>query len=141
VPSTPSDATWLDVLEFEFAVGLGDAQFQTMEARLNASPYGLMRFAFEHIAKSIAVMEWPCGFRRTVPSSRLMPPLRQPRQLSAHVFSVPGRCLRRFPFSHNIMLGAATANWAPARTPGPPGARTRGGRHDLHALSFVRRFG
>jgi hypothetical protein len=46
VPSTPSDVMWGNLLEFEFAAGLGDEQFNAHEAQLKASRYGLIRFTF-----------------------------------------------------------------------------------------------
>jgi len=46
-PSTPSDATWLNILEFEFAAKLGDQQFRSHEERLKASRYGLIRLSFD----------------------------------------------------------------------------------------------
>ncbi len=49
LPSTPSDATWVHVLEFEFVTELGDAQFQALESRLKASAYGLIRFMFDRL--------------------------------------------------------------------------------------------
>ena len=49
VSSTPSDAMWAHVLEFEFITELGDEQFRAHEGRLNASRYGLVRFMFEQI--------------------------------------------------------------------------------------------
>ena len=49
VPSTPIDAMWAQVLEFEFVAGLGDEQFRAHEARLKASSYGLIRFTFDQL--------------------------------------------------------------------------------------------
>jgi hypothetical protein len=46
VPSTPTDAIWVHLLEFEFYAELGNEQFRVHEARLKASPYGLIRFSF-----------------------------------------------------------------------------------------------
>jgi hypothetical protein len=45
-PSTPSDAMWVQVLKFEFFAELGNEQFHAHEARLKASRYGIVRFAF-----------------------------------------------------------------------------------------------
>jgi hypothetical protein len=73
-PSTPSDATWVHVVEFEFVTDLGDAQFQALESRLKTSPYGLMRFMFtrlrlQHRLRTLAlddfveaVSDWADGF-------------------------------------------------------------------------------
>jgi hypothetical protein len=47
--STPSDAMWVHILQFEFVAELGDEQFRTHEARLKASRYGIMRFAFDRL--------------------------------------------------------------------------------------------
>jgi hypothetical protein len=49
VPSTPSDAMWTHVLEFEFVAELGDEQFRAHEAQLKASRYGLIRFTFDRL--------------------------------------------------------------------------------------------
>jgi hypothetical protein len=49
VPSTPSDAMWVHILQFEFAAGHGDEQFRAHEARLKASRYGLARFTFDSL--------------------------------------------------------------------------------------------
>jgi len=49
VPSTPSDATWTQILEFEFVAKLGDEQFRAHESRLKASPYGVIRFTFARL--------------------------------------------------------------------------------------------
>src|SRR5258708_3961099 len=49
VPSTPSDAMWVHILEFEFVAGLGDEQFRANESRLKASRYGLTRFMFNRL--------------------------------------------------------------------------------------------
>jgi len=49
VPSTPSDAMWAHLLEFEFVAKLGDDLFRTHEARLKASQYGLIRFTFDKL--------------------------------------------------------------------------------------------
>jgi hypothetical protein len=49
VPSTPSDAMWAHVVEFELVAELGDEQFRTHEARLKVSRYGLIRFDFDRL--------------------------------------------------------------------------------------------
>jgi hypothetical protein len=49
VPSTPSDAMWVHVLEFEFVAEIGDEQFRAHEAGLKASRYGLIRFTFDRL--------------------------------------------------------------------------------------------
>ena len=49
MPSTPRDAIWLQVLEFEFVAQLGDEQFRAHEAELKASRYGLIRFTFDRL--------------------------------------------------------------------------------------------
>jgi hypothetical protein len=49
VPSTPSDAMWAHVLEFEFVAELGDEQFRAHEAQLKASRYGLIRLIFDQL--------------------------------------------------------------------------------------------
>jgi hypothetical protein len=46
LPSTPSDAMWVNILEFEFFAELGEEQFRTHEARLKASSYGVIRLSF-----------------------------------------------------------------------------------------------
>jgi len=46
LPSTPSDAMWVNILEFEFFAELGEEQFRAHEARLKASRYGLIRLSF-----------------------------------------------------------------------------------------------
>ena len=48
-PSTPSDAMWVHLIEFELQAGLGDAQLRANEARLKASRYGVMRSAFNQL--------------------------------------------------------------------------------------------
>jgi hypothetical protein len=48
-PSTPSDAMWTHVLQFEFAAELGDEQFRPHEAGLKASRYGVIRFTFDRL--------------------------------------------------------------------------------------------
>jgi hypothetical protein len=48
-PSTPSDAIWTHVLEFEFLAQLGDEQFRAHESRLKPSPYGVVRFTFNRL--------------------------------------------------------------------------------------------
>ena len=49
LPSTPSDAMWVHLLEFEFVAELGDEQFRAHEARLKTSRYGLIRFVFDRL--------------------------------------------------------------------------------------------
>jgi len=49
VPSTPSDAMWAHVLEFEFVTEIGDEQFRAHETGLKASRYGLIRFTFDRL--------------------------------------------------------------------------------------------
>jgi len=49
LPSTPEDAMWVHLLEFEFFANRGDRQFLEHEARLNASRYGLVRFSFDRL--------------------------------------------------------------------------------------------
>jgi hypothetical protein len=49
VPSTPSDAMWAYVLEFEFVAELGDEQFRAHEAQLKTSRYGPIRFNFDRL--------------------------------------------------------------------------------------------
>lgn len=46
IPSTPSDALWIHILEFEFAANLGDALFRDREDSLKATPYALLRMSF-----------------------------------------------------------------------------------------------
>ncbi len=63
VPSTPSDAMWANLLEFEFAAGLGDEQFRAHEARLKASRYGVIRSMFDglrlqHRLRSLALADF-----------------------------------------------------------------------------------
>jgi tetratricopeptide (TPR) repeat protein len=48
-PSTPSDAMWTHILQFEFAAELGDEQFRTHEAGLKASRYGVIRYIFDRL--------------------------------------------------------------------------------------------
>ncbi|WP_426420305.1 hypothetical protein [Bradyrhizobium genosp. A] len=48
-PSTPSDAMWTHVLQFEFAAKLGDEQFRAHEGQLKSSRYGIMRFAVDRL--------------------------------------------------------------------------------------------
>jgi hypothetical protein len=62
-PSTPSDAMWVHILQFEFATGLGDEQFRAHEARLKASRYGFTRLTFdslrlEHRWRSLALEDF-----------------------------------------------------------------------------------
>jgi tetratricopeptide (TPR) repeat protein len=49
VPSTPEDAMWVHLLEFEFFASCGDSLFLEHEVRLSASPYGLIRFSFDRL--------------------------------------------------------------------------------------------
>lgn len=49
LPSTPADAMWVHLLEFEFFANVGDRQFLKHEARLSASRYGLVRFSFDRL--------------------------------------------------------------------------------------------
>jgi hypothetical protein len=49
VPSTPSDAMWAYILEFEFVAELGNEQFRAHEVRLKASRHGLIRFTFDRL--------------------------------------------------------------------------------------------
>ena len=44
--STSSDVMWVELLEFEFVAGLGDAHFHAHEARLKTSIYGVVRLSF-----------------------------------------------------------------------------------------------
>jgi tetratricopeptide (TPR) repeat protein len=49
LPSTPTDAMWVHLLEFEFFANLGDRQFLEHEPRLSASRYGLVRLSFDRL--------------------------------------------------------------------------------------------
>jgi hypothetical protein len=49
VSSTPSDAMWAHILEFEFVAEIGDEQFRAHEAGIKASRYGLIRFTFDRV--------------------------------------------------------------------------------------------
>lgn len=49
LPSTPEDAMWVHLLEFEFFATRGDRLFLEYEARLSASRYGLVRFSFDRL--------------------------------------------------------------------------------------------
>ena len=49
LPSTSSDIVWVELLEFEFVAGLGDAQFHAHEARLKTSTYGVVRLSFNQL--------------------------------------------------------------------------------------------
>jgi len=48
-PSTPSDAMWTHILQFEFAAKLGDEHFRAHEAQLKASRYGVIGFIFDRL--------------------------------------------------------------------------------------------
>ena len=48
-PSTPSDAMWTHVLQFEFAAKLGDEQFRARDDQLKSTRYGIMRFAIDRL--------------------------------------------------------------------------------------------
>ena len=47
--STSSDSMWVELLEFEFFAGLGDAHFRVYEARLKTSIYGIVRLSFNQL--------------------------------------------------------------------------------------------
>jgi tetratricopeptide (TPR) repeat protein len=49
LPSTPEDAIWVHLLEFELFANLGNQLFLEHEARAIASRYGLVRFAFDRL--------------------------------------------------------------------------------------------
>jgi tetratricopeptide (TPR) repeat protein len=49
LPSTPEDAMWVHLLEFEFFATRGDRLFLEYEARLSASRYGPVRFSFDRL--------------------------------------------------------------------------------------------
>lgn len=49
LPSTSSDIMWVELLEFEFVAGLGDAHFRAHEARLKTSIYGVVRLSFNQL--------------------------------------------------------------------------------------------
>jgi hypothetical protein len=48
-PSTPSDAMWTHVLQFEFAAELGNEQFRAHETRLETLRFGIIRFTFDRL--------------------------------------------------------------------------------------------
>ena len=48
-PSTPSDAMWTHILQFEFAAKLGDEQFRAHQNQLKTSRYGIIRFAVDRL--------------------------------------------------------------------------------------------
>ena len=49
LPSTPEDAMWVHLLEFEFFANGGDRLFREHEVHLSASRYGLVRFSFDRV--------------------------------------------------------------------------------------------